>query len=106
MLIKGHESSYYTSWGSSYFESTGNLPWSMNGPGEPPTSGPAPDAVSVDAGTNAMLTPIPPYEAQLWQLDGGADIVVVKLVHRLRASSRQRLRTGSELGNSGGSPSA
>jgi von Willebrand factor type D domain len=80
LLIQGNESQYYTSWGSSYFEVTGNTQWAMLSPGSPPTSGPAPDSISVEAGTEEALTPVGPYQAGLFQLSGGADVVVVALL--------------------------
>jgi hypothetical protein len=80
LLIQGHAVDYYTAWGSSYFEVGGNTQWAMLSPGSPPTSGPAPDPVSVDAGTDANLTPVGPYQSGLFQLSGNADIVVVRLL--------------------------
>lgn len=79
LLIQGNALQYYTSWGSSYFEAPGNTQWAMLSPGSPPTSGPAPTSISVEAGTEEALSPVGPYQSGLFQLTGGADIVAVAL---------------------------
>lgn len=99
MLIKGHEDTYYSSWGPSYFETQSHFPWYMNGPGHPPTSGPTPDMVSVQAGTDQMLTPTGSNVAQLWQLTGDADVVLVTLYTGYGRLHDRDFGLDTELGN-------
>jgi len=79
-LVQGHQVEYFTSWGASYFETSGHAPWMMVGPGSPPTTGPTPTVVSVDADTGEALAPAGPYSSGLFQLSGSADIAVVSLL--------------------------
>ena len=80
LLIKGNETPYYSSWGASYFQVQEKTPWLMQGPGTPPTYGPNWDVVTVDNGTEKMLTSIPSDQAQLsLKIEGHADIVILGL---------------------------
>ncbi len=79
-LLQGNQIQYFTSWGSSYFEVSGNTPWTMIGPGSPPTTGPAPTEISVDSQTNETLSPAGPYQGGLFRLSGSADILIVSLM--------------------------
>ena len=79
-LLQGNQIQYFTSWGSSYFLVSGNTPWTMIGPGSPPTTGPAPTAITVDSQTNEALSPAGPYQGELFQLSGSADILIVSLL--------------------------
>jgi hypothetical protein len=100
LLIAGHEISYYTSWGSSYFESPSNQPWRMNGPGSPPTSGPAPDSVTVSVDNDAMIN-IGPYQARLTQAQSTADIVLVSLMTGYGRLHDQDFVVDTDLDSSG-----
>ncbi len=79
LLVQGTASTYYTSWGSSYFEAAGHAPWVMLNPGSPPKSGPAPASITVDSGSIEALPTVGPAESALVQVSGGADIVGVYL---------------------------
>jgi hypothetical protein len=80
LLIQGNETPYYSSWAASYFQVQQKASWFMQGPGTPPTYGPNPDVVTVDDGTAKMLASIPSDQAQLWKIEGHADIVIVLLL--------------------------
>lgn len=57
LLMGGDSDSYYTSWGSSYFEEAPSADWHMAGPGNPPTSGPyAPVTYTVSDGAYQDIT--------------------------------------------------
>ncbi len=80
-LLQGHQDEYFTSWGSSYFEVSGQKPWEMLGPGTPPTSNaPPPQQITVDANYNDLLPPAAKYESKIFQVSGSADIVTVALL--------------------------
>ncbi len=79
-LLQGNQIQYFTSWGSSYFEVSGHTPWTMVGPGSPPTTGPAPTEITVDSQTTELLAPARPYAGMLFRLSGSADILMVSLL--------------------------
>src|SRR5579862_6586542 len=79
-LVEGHHIEYFTSWGSSYFVVSGNKPWTITGPGTPPTTGPAPQTITIDPQFNDVLPPAGPYQGELFQLSGNADIAMVSLL--------------------------
>ena len=79
-LVEGHHIEYFASWGSSYFVVSGNKPWTMTGPGTPPTTGPAPQTITIDPQFNDVLPPAGPYQGELFQLSGNADIAMVSLL--------------------------
>lgn len=79
-LIAAHSSEYYSSWGSSYFQTTGRKHWAMEGPGTSTTPGPQPQQITVDSGTNQWLPAAEPYVSKLFQLTGSADILTVSLM--------------------------
>jgi hypothetical protein len=78
-LVQGNQIQYFTSWGSSYFLTSGHTPWTMVGPGSPPTTGPTPTVVSLDSQTDELLTAESDQSA-VYQLSGSADIVMVTLM--------------------------
>jgi hypothetical protein len=78
-LIHGYDHDFYTSWGSSYFVDRDHAAWTIGGPGEPPTSGPAPSAITLYDGFNAGLAPAPQTTAETFSLSGDADVAVVAL---------------------------
>ena len=77
-LIEGVSTSYYSTWGASYFQQT-NYRWKITGPGQPPSSGPAPDDATINPGTDTMIS-APPYQATLTNVSGESDILVVALL--------------------------
>ncbi len=50
------------------------------GTSTPPMYGPNPDVVTVDDGTAQMLASIPSDQAQLWKIEGHADVVIILLL--------------------------
>ena len=54
-FIEGISTSYYSTWGASYFQQP-NYRWKITGPGQPPSSGPAPDDVTINPGTDTTIT--------------------------------------------------
>jgi uncharacterized protein YdeI (BOF family) len=78
-LIQGVSSSYFSSWGASYFQQPHDR-WNIHGPGHPPSSGPAPDSITVNHGDEKVLDSTPSYQASLYNVSGDADIVTVKLL--------------------------
>ncbi len=79
-LIEGHHLDYYNSWGSSYFETGGRRPWTMQGPGTPPSTGPTPQAISVDTNTSETLDPAGPYLGEQFLVSGNPDVLMVSLM--------------------------
>jgi hypothetical protein len=77
-LVEGVATSYYSTWGASYFQQT-NYRWKITGPGHPPSSGPAPDDATINPGTDTAITALP-YQATLTNVSGGSDILVVSLL--------------------------
>ncbi len=77
-LIEGVSTSYYSTWGASYFQQT-NYRWKITGPGQPPSSGPAPDDATINPGTDTMVSAAP-YQATLTNVSGESDILVVALL--------------------------
>ncbi len=76
--IQGISTSYFSSWGASYFQGT-NYNWKIAGPGQPPSSGPAPDDVEINPGTDTTIS-APSYQATLASVSGGSDFIVVALL--------------------------
>lgn len=79
LLMGGDSDSYYTSWGSSYFEEKASSPWYMAGPGTPPTSGPyAPVTYTVNNGAYQDITTGKDMARAVYLQPGtGVDIVLV-----------------------------
>ena len=77
-FIEGISTSYCSTWGASYFQQT-NYRWKITGPGQPPFSGPAPDDVTINPGTETMITAAP-YQATLANVSGGSDILLIALL--------------------------
>jgi hypothetical protein len=78
-LIEGNEDSYFSSWGSSYYLTSGKTPWTMSGPGHPPESGYTPGGVSVGPDATTVLDAAS-WQARMAQISGDADIVIVSLL--------------------------
>ena len=76
--IQGVAESYFSTWGASYFQQT-NYRWKITGPGQPPSSGPAPDDVEINPGTDTTIS-APSYQATLASVSGGSDFIVVALL--------------------------
>jgi von Willebrand factor type D domain len=79
LLLQGNQADYYTTWGSSYFRVTNNIPWTIFGPGAPPNNSPAPQMISVDSQTMELLSPAAPYLGEQFQLQGNPDLLGVML---------------------------
>ena len=77
-LIAGVTGSYYSSWGTSYFQQT-NYRWKITGPGQPPSSGPAPDDVTINPGVETTIAAAQ-YQATLANVSGESDILLVGLL--------------------------
>jgi len=77
-LIEGISTSYYSTWGASYFQQP-NFRWKITGPGQPPFSGPAPDDATINPGTDTSIF-APAYQATLTNVSGGSDILVISLL--------------------------
>lgn len=79
-LIQGNETSYFSSWGASFFLVPNTLPWTIAGPGQPPTSGTTPDSMTVDDGTMTTVSGGGSYQSKLLDISGSADIVGIGLL--------------------------
>ncbi len=79
-LTAGNQITYFTNWGSSYFEVEQNTPWDMLNRYPASGGGPSAQSVVVDGGTGEMLPSAANYESELFQLTGSADIAVVSLL--------------------------
>ncbi len=79
-LIQGHNTEYWTSWGSSYFVDSGHATWTMAGPGPVPSAGPTPNAVTISTGYSDALVPVGLDESAVYRLSGSADIAIVSLL--------------------------
>src|SRR5579883_230262 len=79
-LIAGHEVTYFTDWGSSYFEVNQKTPWDMLTRIPAGSKGPEPQPVTVDNTTTEMLPAAGQFQGELFHLDGSADIVIVSLL--------------------------
>jgi len=80
-LVQGNQIEYFTSWGSSYFEVFGHAPWTMAGPGSPPSTGPPPNPATAATDTADILNPSAgPSQSGLFQVSSSADIVIVRLL--------------------------
>jgi len=78
-LIQGNEDAYLASWGSSYFLTEGQTPWTMTGPGHPPTTGIGPQSMTVAPDSATPIYIMEPYRADMREVTGGADIIGVSL---------------------------
>jgi hypothetical protein len=78
-LIEGSDAQFFASWGSSYYLTSGKVPWTMSGPGDPPHAGYAPGGVSVDAdGVNVLDAAS--WQARMVSVSSNADILIVSLL--------------------------
>ncbi|MFI5285402.1 MAG: VWD domain-containing protein [Candidatus Dormibacteria bacterium] len=89
--IDGHDSSalavlmgsdshrFESTWGGSYFEEAAHVPWNMQGPGMPPTTGPTPRSVNIDNGDAQEIGLLGSYEAAQTDIQSKADILVINL---------------------------
>jgi hypothetical protein len=80
LLIQGSDNAYLSSWGSSYFLTSGKVPWTMSEPGSPPTTGDDPGTMKLDADTNTIISVTPPYTARILKLSGNADVAYLGLM--------------------------
>jgi hypothetical protein len=78
-LLSSTTERFYSSWGPSYFEDQGHVDWHMAGPGTPPTNGPSPSSVTVDAGDAEDLGILGTYQAAQTTIQSNADVLVVTL---------------------------
>jgi hypothetical protein len=97
--IQGVAESYFSTWGASYFQST-NYRWKITGPGQPPSSGPAPDDAEINPGTDTMITAAP-YQATLTSVSGGSDLLVVALLTGYGRAHDQGWAVDTALDSSG-----
>jgi len=80
LLTQGTQITYFTDWGSSYFEVDQRTPWEILNRYPPKLGGLPPQSVTVDGHTVEMLPAAGPYEGELFQLTGSADVVIVGLL--------------------------
>ncbi|HUL72059.1 MAG TPA: VWD domain-containing protein [Vicinamibacterales bacterium] len=77
-LIKGAASSYYSSWGPSYFQQAHDL-WRIARPSAPSMSGPAPDPTNLVPGAGTQIS-AGKYQATITNVTSEADLLVVSLL--------------------------
>jgi hypothetical protein len=102
LLIGGTSQHYFESWGPSYYQEA-KPDWHMVGPAKPPSSGPAGANIVVNNDSTQAVGTGPTYEAQLRDITGDADILVIRLasgygeVHDGDYSVNQALSTTAPL---------
>ena len=103
LLIQGNDDAYYSSWGASYFLTSGKKQWTMTTPGFPPTSGLAPQKLQLSTDTPTMVEIAAPFNARTVELSGSVDVAVVALlagygrVHDSGFGVDQRLDTSGSV---------
>jgi hypothetical protein len=80
LLIQGNDEAYYSSWGASYFLTSGKKLWTMTTPGYPPTSGVAPQKLQLFNDTPTMAEIAAPFKANVVELSGSVDVAMVALL--------------------------
>jgi len=104
LLIQGNDDAYYSSWGASYFLTSGKKQWTMTTPGYPPTSGLAPQKLQLSNDTPTLAEIASPFNARTVELSGSVDVAVVALlagygrVHDSGFGVDQRLDTSGSVG--------
>ncbi len=78
-LLNSTTERYYSSWGASYYEDQGHIDWHMAGPGTPPTAGPSPKSVTVDAQDSEDIGSVGVYQAEQTTIQSTADVLVITL---------------------------
>lgn len=102
-LIHEHRIDYLSSWASSYFVTPGQPYWDIAGPGSPPTNGsPTPQQIDFAPDTAEFLPAAGPYQSQIFQLSGSADILLVSLLSGYGRVRDENYAINAEL-DSGGS---
>ncbi len=79
LLMSSGSNHYYSAWASSYYENQPHSDWHMAGPGTPPTTGPAPDNQTINAGDIKDLASDAAYKAHPVTISGSADILLIVL---------------------------
>ena len=79
LLMGGSSDHYYSAWGSSYYEDQSHGDWRMQGPSNPPTTGPAPDQQHINDGDIKDIATDEAYKAHPITIDGSADILIIVL---------------------------
>jgi hypothetical protein len=79
-LTQGYRLPYVTSWGPSYFLTSGRQNWTMSGPGNVPSTGAASKDLFVPKGAAQLLEGVGWFQAQITKLSTDAEIVAVGLL--------------------------